>query len=285
MDLIPLSLTDLPLGQPLPWSLFDDEGNCVLGSGNIIRDARDAALVFRQGELCRQDSEPVRPNADSGRAGKGPLGLPVGTLLHAKRPEDNERAAASRLIGFMEHALFISWPQQGGREQAIEAGESLLLRGFSGQVIYSFRSTITAVCRSPFRYLVLSAPTDVEQIPVRKAARVPTRLAAFLGKEAGGEGEERLVMLSDLSLGGALLHAAEPAPTPGSRVRLRFQLRTAAADSELDIVARVRNLPGEAEDAGFPAFGVAFDSLGERELTLLHCFIYEQLLSGARLPL
>jgi len=302
MHLIPLSPTDLPLGQPLPWTLLDDAGNCVLSSGNVIHDARDVDLVFRHGGLSRHETEPAQGGAEEGRASSGPLGLPVGTLLHVKVPGGSERAAASRLIGFIEQALFISWPQLGGREQPIEAGATLLLRGFSGQTIYSFRSTITAVCRSPFRYLVLSAPTQSEQLPVRKAARVPTRLAAFLyeeegeaeamqGAQAAAQAEakakdgERLVMLSDLSLGGALLQAVGPAPRPDSRVWLRFQLRTAAFDCEVNIPAWVRNVPVEAGDEGFPAFSVAFDSLGERELTLLHCFIYEQLLSGSRLPL
>lgn len=40
-----------------------------------------------------------------------------------------------------------------------------------------------------------------------------------------------------------------------------------------------------SDDADFPAFGVAFDVLAERELTLLQCYIYEQLLSSTRMPL
>ncbi|WP_404993056.1 flagellar brake protein [Cupriavidus pauculus] len=300
--MIPLSPQDLPVGQPLPWSLLDGQGNLMLGSGSIIPDARDLALVFRHGTVCRPDEMPEAGNEADAQGGSrlsnGPLGLQVGTLLHVKTPGDSSRAAASRLIGFIEQGLFVTWPTLGGRELAVTAGESLLLRGFSGHAIHSFTSTITAVCRSPFRYLVLSAPAQTEQMPVRRAARVATRLAAYLLDnidEAGptssdattdaqvGEGLARLGLLSDLSTGGALVQTSSPAPAVGQKVRLRFHLRTASLDAEVTVDATVRSAPAQDDD-DFPAFGVAFDALGERELTLLQCFIYEQLLATTCMP-
>ena len=241
--MIPLSPQDLTVGQPLPWSLLDGQGNLMLGSGSIIPDARDLALVFRHGTVCRPDEMPEAGNEADAQGGSrlsnGPLGLQVGTLLHVKTPGDSSRAAASRLIGFIEQGLFVTWPTLGGRELSVTAGESLLLRGFSGHAIHSFTSTITAVCRSPFRYLVLSAPAQTEQMPVRRAARVATRLAAYLldnideasptasdatTEAQVGEGLARLGLLSDLSTGGALVQTSSPAPAVGQKVRLRFHL-------------------------------------------------------------
>ncbi|MBU69688.1 MAG: flagellar brake protein [Cupriavidus sp.] len=300
--MIPLSPQDLPVGQPLPWSLLDGQGNLMLGSGSIIPDARDLALVFRHGTVCRPDEMPEAGNEADAQGGSrlsnGPLGLQVGTLLHVKTPGDSSRAAASRLIGFIEQGLFVTWPTLGGRELSVTAGESLLLRGFSGHAIHSFTSTITAVCRSPFRYLVLSAPAQTEQMPVRRAARVATRLAAYLldnideasptasdatTEAQVGEGLARLGLLSDLSTGGALVQTSSPAPAVGQKVRLRFHLRTASLDAEVTVDATVRSAPAQDDD-DFPAFGVAFDALGERELTLLQCFIYEQLLATTCMP-
>ena len=80
-----------------------------------------------------------RPRASASRT------LQVGTLLHVKTPGDASRAAASRLIGFIDQGLFVTWPTLGGRDLAVQAGETVLLRGFSGQAIHSFTSTITAV--------------------------------------------------------------------------------------------------------------------------------------------
>ncbi|WP_455280598.1 flagellar brake protein [Cupriavidus necator] len=287
--MIQLTPNDLPVGHPLPWSLLDGDGNLVLGSGSVIPDARDLALVFRHGVVCREDDgddaeDPLRPTT-------GPLGLQVGTLLHIKHEGETARPAASRLIGFIEHGLFVTWPQLGGRDLPLQAGDKVLLRGFSGQAIHSFTSTITAVCRSPFRYLVLSAPVQQHATPVRKAARVPTRLAAYLtepeDEDAAESGTARLALLSDLSTGGALVHTTAPSPAPGSRVRLRFKMRTASFDSEVTVDGWVRVAPEnvDGEDADFPAFGVAFDMLAEREMTLLQCYIYEQLLSNTRMPL
>ena len=300
--MIPLTPQDLPVGQPLPWSLLDGQGNLMLGSGSIIPDARDLALVFRHGTVCRPDDMPEAGNEPDAQVGSrlsaGPLGLQVGTLLHVKLPGDSSRAAASRLIGFIEQGLFVTWPTLGGRELAINAGETLLLRGFSGHAIHSFTSTITAVCRSPFRYLVLSAPAQTEQMPVRRATRVPTRLAAYLidhvedgdpaaadacADERMSEGLARLGLLSDLSTGGALVQTSSPAPAVGQKVRLRFHLRTASLDAEVLVDGSVRSSSAQ-DDEQFPAFSVAFDALGERELTLLQCFVYEQLLATSCMP-
>jgi hypothetical protein len=296
--MIALSPNDLPVGQPLPWSLLDEGGNLVLGSGSVIPEDRDVALVFRHGTVCRPDSEPGEQEDGARLVTAGPLGLQVGTLLQVKSPGQGGRAAASRLIGFVEQGLFVTWPQLGGKELQVQPGAAVLLRGFSGHAILSFESTVTAICRSPFRYLVLSAPAESQQLPVRKASRVPTRLAAYLvdpgstandmpsGAEAarGACPPARLVLLTDLSTGGAQVQIAGPVPAPGTPVRLCFHLRTAALDSEITVDGLVRNpLPGEA-DAEFPTFGVAFDVLGERELTLLQCFIYEQLLASAGMP-
>ncbi|SPA14608.1 conserved hypothetical protein [Cupriavidus taiwanensis] len=286
--MIQLTPNDLPVGHPLPWSLLDGDGNLVLGSGNIIPDARDLALVFHHGTVCRDDAGDEA--AEDLRPATGPLGLQVGTLLHIKLDGESARPAASRLIGFIEQGLFVTWPQLGGRDLPLQAGDSVVLRGFSGQAIHSFTSTITAVCRSPFRYLVLSAPVQRHATPVRKAARVPTRMAAYLTEPGDDDAIDRSVarlsLLSDLSTGGALVQTTAPAPAPGSRVRLRFKLRTASLDSEVVIDGWVRIAPAGAagDDADFPAFGVAFDVLAERELTLLQCYIYEQLLSSTRMP-
>ncbi|WP_454763633.1 flagellar brake protein [Cupriavidus campinensis] len=305
--MIQLLPQDLPVGQPLPWPLHDGEGNLVLGSGSVIPDARDLALVFRHGAVCRPDDMSEAGNEPDGpatsRLAAGPLGLQVGTLLHVKTPGERSRAAASRLIGFIDQGLFVTWPTLGGLDLTLQAGEPLLVRGFSGQAIHSFTSTITAVCRSPFRYLVLSAPAQTEQMPVRRAARVPTRLAAYLVENGVGEEDEapsaaavagvaehvttglaRLGLLSDLSTGGALVQTSHPAPPVGRKVRLSFQLRTASLDAEVIVDGWVRSAPASVDDAEFPAFGVAFDALGERELTLLQCFIYEQLLNSTRMP-
>ncbi|CAJ92461.1 Flagellar brake protein [Cupriavidus necator] len=287
--MIQLTPNDLPVGYPLPWSLLDGEGNLVLGSGSVIPDERDLALVFRHGVVCREDGHDDAD--DELRPATGPLGLQVGTLLHVKHEGEAARPAASRLIGFIEQGLFVTWPQLGGRDLPLQAGDAVLLRGFSGHAIHSFTSTITAVCRSPFRYLVLSAPVQKHAMPVRKAARVPTRLAAYLTEPGDDDdidtGTARLALLSDLSTGGALVQTTAPAPAPGSRVRLRFKMRTASLDSEVTIDGWIRLAPPGAasDDADFPAFGVAFDVLAERELTLLQCYIYEQLLSSTRMPL
>ncbi|USE81644.1 flagellar brake protein [Cupriavidus gilardii] len=293
--MIPLTPNDLPVGQPLPWSLLDGQGNLLLGSGKVLADGRDVALVFRHGSVCRPDPLPADDAApvDAVRVGpvpvpaqaSGPLGLQVGTLLQIQAPDGGGRAAASRLIGFIEQGLFVSWPQFGGHDATFQAGEQVLLRGFTGQSIHSFRCTVTAVCRSPFRYLVLSVPTEVQQVPVRSSPRVQTRLAAQLMPQDGdAAGAPRLAVLSDLGAGGALVQTAGPAPAPGTRLRLRFVLRTVGTDSEITVDAWARNPARDDGDAEFPAFGVAFDLLGEREAALLHCYIYEQLLAAASMP-
>jgi hypothetical protein len=287
--MITLTPTDLPVGQPLPWSLTDGAGNLLLASGSVIPHASDLALVFRHGTVCRPEleAEPVQAPAQD-----GPHGLQLGALLHVQQEGEAARAAACRLIGFVEQGLFVTWPRLDGVDQVVTAGDTLALAGFCGQSLHAFQCTVTAVCRTPFRYLVLSAPRDTVLTPVRAAARVSTRLAAYLDvllpepDSASGSrfaDATRLVMLCDLSTGGALVRSSAQTPSPGTRLRLRFRLQTASLDSEIVVNAWVRGPHPELGDEEFPAFGVAFDVLGEREQSLLQCFVYEQILAGVRL--
>src|SRR5262249_21728419 len=152
--------------------------------------------------------EPASPWRDS-------YGLPVGTLLHVKRPGDATRAAVSRLIGFSEGSAFIAWPSFGGVALDSADDEGILFRGFTGTSIQSFSARVHASSRTPFPYWMLSDITNVEAREMRGSVRVPVRVVARLTVEDQSV-PPRTVLLTDLSLGGASIStAASSLSTPG----------------------------------------------------------------------
>jgi Flagellar protein YcgR/PilZ domain len=294
-----LNTGDIPLGQALEWPLHDSAGRVLLAAGKLIPDAQDVALLFHDGPLWRGalDKNALRdtdgataanPAANPERheeqaVNYGAMGLRVGTLLQVKRSSATGFAPAfSQLIGIMTlRALFITPPKQDGQEYQMHAGDTLVLRSFSGTSIHSFSCSVEAVCNAPFRYLVLSEPGQVKQLSVRSAVRIKTRLPAYV-RLAGATANEpsQLAVILDLSTNGVLLRTRQPGWAIGQIITLQFELEIESVRDEVTVSGSVRNRAQAGQDAAFPTYGIKFDTLSESALHLLQWLICEQLLTS-----
>jgi hypothetical protein len=129
---------EIELGQPLKSALVDELGFPV-AEGTVFQTGDEVALVLQAGRcFWADDMAPLRPDEPS-PPWAGGYGLLVGTLLHVKRPGDLERAWVSRLIGFNDDAVFVAWPGLAGTSAEPCDGDLVLVRGFTGTSIHSFR--------------------------------------------------------------------------------------------------------------------------------------------------
>jgi Flagellar protein YcgR/PilZ domain len=293
--MVELNADDIPLGQALEWPLHDSAGRVLLAAGKLIPDAQDVALLFHDGPLWQGALEKNTLRHTDGATAANPerheeqavnygaMGLRVGTLLQVKRSSATGFAPAfSQLIGFMTlRALFITPPKQGGQEYQMHAGETLVLRSFSGTSIHSFSCSVEAVCNAPFRYLVLSEPSQVKQLSVRSAVRIKTRLPAYV-RLAGAKGNEpsQLAVILDLSTNGVLLRTRQPEWAIGQIITLQFDLEIESVRDEVTVSGSVQNRAQAGHDAVFPTYGIKFDTLSEKTLHLLQWLIREQLLTS-----
>ena len=63
MDLIPIQFSDLKVGQPLPWDLFDQERKPLMERGHVIKTTDEL------GELSKKSSVFLRLEASSEKVG------------------------------------------------------------------------------------------------------------------------------------------------------------------------------------------------------------------------
>lgn len=272
---------DIELGKPLKSALVDELGFPVADEGTVFQSDQERRLVLQGGRCFWADDmaplgadEPASPWHDR-------YGLPVGTLLHVKRPGDANRAAVSRLTGFHESSAFIAWPTLNGKPMEIQDGELVLFRGFSGTSIQSFTASVHATSRTPFPYWMLGDIVNVDTREMRGSIRVPVRVVGKLSVEDGSY-PPQTVLITDLSLGGASISTAVDAlATPGRQVRLEFTLRAAGMKARFAIGGWTRDDSDATTEPPFHSVGVAFDGCSEREAILLHAFVHEKLLESA----
>ncbi|MFP4595019.1 flagellar brake protein [uncultured Ralstonia sp.] len=279
---------DVPIGQPLPFALADATGRLLLKAGAVVPDADDVRLLFQHGPVMEALSAtdtavlaPANDNGEEARPRLGATGLTVGTILQVQEKSALKRPSLPcRLIGYIEgEALFVTMPTDGKRTLRPEMREMLVLRGFSGRAVYSMVCNVTAVCQFPVPYLVLAMPAKLQKIPLRRAKRVQVRIGATVRPEGQpASSSDRLAVIRDICLNGALVQSAGPAFQPDDHLSLDFSAYVDGQQEDFSINGRVASASPAAGALAtkFPSFGVEF-SLSKEQTALLSRLIIDRL--------
>lgn len=134
----------------------------------------------------------------SGKSGYPDLpGLSVGTLLQVQF--EGLGASRSRLVG-MEPGNFLiilTPPIVNLVTKLHEKNHGIVRYLFSGRV-YAFRATLLSIIKEPFRLSILTYPSSIENINLRKSERISSLIAASI--RVNGQSHEGII--SDISSGG-----------------------------------------------------------------------------------
>ncbi len=280
-----LTQEDVPIGQPLPFTLGDSVGRLLLPAGVVVPDADDVRLLFHHGPvlaLAETDDATIAPpiEAAEGKPRLASTGLTIGTVLQVQEKSAPLRGPLpSRLIGYVEgEALFITQPADAKRTLRPEIRDVLLLRGFSGRAVVSMLCSVAATGQFPAPYLVLSMPAKVHKMPLRSAKRVQVRIGATVRPEGQAAAPtDRVAVLRDICLTGALVQSAGPAFQSGDHVALDFSAYVDGQQEDFSIAGRVASTsPVQDGVAAFPSFGVEF-SLSKEQTARLSRLIIERL--------
>jgi hypothetical protein len=124
-------------------------------------------------------------------------GLSLGTLLQVKF--EGLGSSRSRLIG-MEPGNFLiilTPPIANLASKLYQKNHGILRYLFSGRV-YAFRSTLLSIIKEPYRLSILTYPTTIENVNLRKHERISSLIAA----EMSVKGQVHEGIISDISNGG-----------------------------------------------------------------------------------
>ena len=298
---ISLTTSDLSVGKPLPWPIYDNDKTFLMREGNVfdtleqIENAVNNGLYRRKsGILTKKDreveAERVRTEkerlADESLRGKfEEMSAKVGDLLmlQVKASYGDERCKV-RLIGFVPgKTVIVESPTGAGNFVTIRAGQEIIARSFSGKMAYGFSTTVLKLCSAPLAYIHLAYPEFVQKVPVRESTRIDFSIIGNAVKLIGEkEAESFSVLLVDFSTTGAAFTAPGGVAEKGSVLRISFRVKIQAIEVLPVVECVVRSCaPVEDGNEGTHRFGVQFRGLMTQDLLVLQSMVYQKMLERA----
>lgn len=189
----------------------------------------------------------------------------------------------STLIGWVkDEYMIVKVPFENGAPIAVNEGDKLTIRVFSGVNVCSFSAIVQRVFGRPLFYAHLSFPTSIQGTSLRTAMRVKVDIPAQLTCEATGSVS---VFLVNLSVSGALIESKRPLESGDAIVGLSFTLIAQPGNRQVlvNTQASIRNInvikPASADKAEVFTYGVQFVNLDPTHYTLLQNLTYEALIA------
>ncbi|MCP1573320.1 glycosyltransferase [Herbaspirillum rubrisubalbicans] len=306
-SLVPVRSSELNLGKPAPWHIYNEAGKLLLARGTMI-DTPDQLAGLIENGLYRNARWIAEPDTESvplpqardvlrkkhggkkphkpkpalrGQASVIPLDdvrWQIGDTVWLQLADDAAQRHAVTLVGCLSNrSILVSAPQKEGKQIFLREGQAFVVRALTGRRAYAFASQLLKYQHSPFVYLHLSAPREVRSTVIRQATRVPVGAEGYLEVDGSTPLPASVI---DLSLAGASLVATSLKGRVEAKKGVSGTLRFIAsvADQqlplELPVVLRAVESLGEAD---FHQYGVEFAPLTVRDKLVLSAYVYQEL--------
>ncbi|MEQ1516050.1 MAG: flagellar brake protein [Usitatibacteraceae bacterium] len=301
ISLSPVRKSDVVIGMPLPWPIYDGNRKLLLRAGFVVESYSQVQRLIDGGLFREIDGEagdliagtPEDASDDPSQLGGGSyiakapprvpfndIRLPVGTAMQLTNPANEAGGRETvRLIGYLDRkSLIVTHPARHGQIMFVKEGAVYRCRAFAGKNAYAFEAHVLRVALAPFPYLHLSFPATVQTNVIRKSARIPTEIVATA--EPVGTGKVTTCTIKDLSVEGALIQSKIAIAEIGSEIRLAFRLTIDEEPFLFEIAAEIRSLQAASEtEPNVMKCGVLFRKLDIAVRRELEIYIYRQMVS------
>jgi len=293
MNLQPVPIVDIPIGNPLPWQLYDRNGYIVFARGDMVasRDQLETLLpagFLRDADAPQQthesgdwvDLKEILPGGTFPPPGIKPQ---VGELVQLRLLNRNLQANYSvRLIGYIKNqSILVMTPMVSGVPLILADGEQMEVRMVTGSNIYAFQTAIQRLCISPVHYMHLEYPAEVRAQILRKSPWARVNLGATVTNAQGGS---EIVRIVNLSPNGAQLHALPTMGEPGGELRLIFQAVMDELGTTLNLDATIMhvNIPqtGAEAESNMLEYGISFRDVSAPDALWLKGLVYRYIAEG-----
>lgn len=291
MTYIPLEEGDIPLGEPLPWTVYGPDGAPLFVRGERIDDPAALPGLFARG-LYRDAPRHARSRGEGADASGAPrerlcaldqVRLQIGDELQLQpQIEGGVGRHSVRLIGYLRgRSVLVTTPMVDGKVLLIRDGQSYVVRLFSGRSVFAFTTTVLKSANVPFPHLHLAYPNQVSGLCVRQGARAE---ANVIVAATDARGVPHAGTLSNISTGGAKLVARRAVGAAGDRLTLKGRVFVDGAEHYLELAAIVRSARTETDVTGMAdmvGHGLQFVDVAEQDHLVLSAFVYQQLVQQA----
>jgi c-di-GMP-binding flagellar brake protein YcgR len=293
--MIPVRKTDVVLGKPLPYSLYDQNSKLLLKAGVVVQtqnqlDVLSERGLYRDRMAANQvqapssivpDGEPA-PDKDGIQLDLEDIRLQVGDLLQLQGAAADAPRHAVKLLGYAKgRSVMVTPPMVDGAYVMVKQDAAFIVRFFSGKGVYAFPAHVLKMSNTPFPYLHLSYPKKVRGMRVRRAQRARVRLISSVTDIYGALHAATLV---DISKGGALLAAKAALGQVGDLLQLKFRLQFDDIDQFVHVKAgirTVRNNPEPESEAHAVHHGLEFAEVQGGDRLALSAYTYQKLIEAS----
>lgn len=306
-SLVPVRATELALGKPAPWPIYNEVGKLLMARGTMIdtpdqlaglianglfRNARWVAEPDTESVPLPQARDVLRKKAGGKRppkpaaATRGQQSVitleevrwQIGDTLWLQLADDAAQRYAVNLVGCLPNrSILVTAPQKDGKQLFMREGQAFVVRALTGRRAYAFAAQLLKYQQTPFIYLHLSLPREVRSTVIRQAMRVPVGAEGYLVVDGANPLAASVI---DLSLTGASLVATslsgKVAAQKGVIGKLRFVASVADQQLTLDLPVTLRTAEALGE-ADFHQYGVEFSNLTVRDKLVLSAYVYQEL--------
>lgn len=298
MNLVTITRDELPIGQPIPWMVFDRNGDILFEQGATLEDLDDVDALLALNPM--RDSSAQPGDADSGPQTSysfADMRLRVGDRMQLEPPSavSAERHMV-KVIGYVENiSLMTTAPMANGLRVPLRDNDRVVVRIFANQNAFGFDTTILRASKIPFDYLHLEFPTRIQGAVIRKSPRIRTKLITNITQpNPAGEfhsGDEKLRhtgLILNLSADGALLQAKRPLAAKDGKVRVAFRVNLHDVDALLTVDAIVRSVfedeaKAKESKAGAIMHGLQFQHMPPNDRLILQSMIYQKMIEHPHL--
>lgn len=208
--------------------------------------------------------------------------LHIGDSIQLQDPNSkNPERIFVKLIGYRDgKSILVSMPRADGNEIQVQQGQIFIVRLFSVQTAYAFNVTVLDNKITPYPYMHISYPEELESVVVRTTQRVNVELivSAQNNDPDKASAEPISAKLADISTGGAKLSTLEPIGELGDELSLSAKVTVGGLEQYLQILATIRRIDiNDIGDKELHIYGLEFRFLEEKDRLVLHGFVYEQL--------
>ena len=281
MNLIPIQTTDLTIGQPLPWDLFDQAHQPIQKRGYIFNTEDElkqleGSSIFR---IQNPESEQIESGSDKIKFDN--MQLKVGHKLQLKLSSQSKgpvdvkyNSYVTSLIGYIQDSTVITVmpaTDQFIGEPFVE-GDQVQVSLFSGNSVFNFIVFVDKVIKVPFKYLHLSFPKEIQGQNIRKSRRIRCSLQ--------GSVVEKHIPLSiiDLSVCGAGISSSLPLGPLGTIITLSFTITILDNEIPVTVKSAIRSAkPINKNGHKTIATGVEFIDIKSEHMRTIHHLIYQEI--------
>jgi c-di-GMP-binding flagellar brake protein YcgR len=304
VSLIPVRPSELVIGKPLKFPVYDWHGKLLLDRGAVIESKTQldglinngfihdkswdieltqsrlaSPVIARSANLRAQNSSASDDDNSSNKeviTDMDDVRWHVGEQLYLQLPDNPSVRYIVKLIGFVKNkTVLITPPSVDGKLEFIRDGQTFIVRAFSGKKAYAFTAAAVKSVHSPHPYLHLSYPKQVRCTVVRQGARAEVNIIASVS--LGVPERMGAATLSDMSIGGASGMMKELLGKKGDKGRIKFKVFTVDHDEYLNVNAILRSVSAAEQGDGFKC-GFEFVDLTPHEKVVLSAFVNQTLM-------